>query len=150
MNDVKEYYLDSNLQKIKGELNAWSKEELVELITNKAETDPGFYRLISLKLHNMSTNSCLIKKWNMIQENILHLSYEKHIDDQQEIADIWQLCFEIIRFLDVSSAPYDEMKGILQDILLHGYYGNVGCYDPMYALADCLFNKLDTSGKVAC
>lgn len=150
MNERKEYYLEPHMQKLRSDISTWSKDELIDLIMQKADTDPGFYRLISLKIHNAGTDSILIHKWNTIQENILNLSYEKYIDDQVEISVIWQTCFEIIRFLEYNDVPHAEMKEILQDILMHGYYDHVGCYDPMYALADCLFNKLDTSGKVAC
>ena len=145
MNEKKEYYLEPHMQKLRSDISTWSKDELIDLIMQKADTDSGFYRLISLKIHNAGTDSILIHKWN-----ILNLSYEKYIDDQVEISVIWQTCFEIIRFLEYNDVPHAEMKEILQDILMHGYYDHVGCYDPMYALADCLFNKLDTSGKVAC
>lgn len=150
MTDRREYYIEPYMQKLKNEISTWSKDELIALIMQKADTDAGFYRLISLKIHNAGTDSLLIHKWNAIQENVVYLSYEKYIDNQQEIAEIWNLCYEMIRFLDENSAAYNEMKDILQDILVHGYYDHVGCYDPMHDLADCLFKKLDTSGKVAC
>lgn len=144
-----EYYMEPHIKKLKDDISTWSKDELINLIIAKADTDAGFYRLISLKIHNAGTDSVLIHKWNLIQENILSLSYKKYINDDIEISVIWQTCFEIMRFLECNDAPYGEMRDILQDILVHGYYDHVGCYEPMYALADCLFRKLDTSGKVA-
>ena len=79
MSDRKDYYLEPHMQKLKNDISTWSKDELIELIMQKADTDSGFYRLISLKIHNAGTDSILIHKWNTIQENVLSLSYEKNI-----------------------------------------------------------------------
>ena len=150
MNDREEYYLEPYLKEIKDGIQSWSKEDLINLIVEKADSDHGFLRLIKLRINSGSeATSKLKKRWNLIQENVLSLSYEKYIDDQQEIADIWELCYEIIRFLDENECEYDDLKVILQDILVNEYYDHVGCYDPMEELSKVLFDKLEDKGRVA-
>ena len=64
MNDVKEYYLDFNMQKIKGELNTLSKEELVELITKSNDKEP-----IGIVLNAFSEPFILDKEvWELVEK----------------------------------------------------------------------------------
>jgi len=142
--------MEPYLKEIKDGISDWSKDELINLIVEKADFDHGFLRLIKLRISSNNKDTTeLIRKWNKIKEYVISLSYEKYIDDQQEIADIWETCYEIIRFLDENDAFNVDMKNILEDILVNEYYDHVGCYYPMHELADVLFNKLDEAGIVA-
>lgn len=150
MNDSKEYYLEPYLKEIKDGIQSWSKEALINLIVEKADSDHGFLRLLKLRINSENeATSELKKKWNLIQENVLSLSYEKYIDDQVEIDTIYDACYEMIRFLDKYDCEYADMKAILQDILVNEYYDRVGCYFPMEELSKVLFKKLESMGDVA-
>ncbi|MDO4189894.1 MAG: hypothetical protein Q4D29_12995 [Lachnospiraceae bacterium] len=138
-----EYYYEAHIRKLKEVISTWSKDDLIDLIIMKADSDYGFYRHIALMIKNATTDSVLIHKWNEIQENLISLSYDRYIDDQQEIANIWEICEDIIQFLDENEAEQNEMKDILQDIIEHDYYADVSCDEPMGELAECLSEKLN-------
>lgn len=130
---------------VKEGIEKWSKEELIDLILCKADSDEGFRRLIYSKISNIGTDSLLIHKWNEVQENIISLSYEKYIDDQIEIDLIYESCYEIIRFLDENDASIDEMNMVLKMIRENMYYNEYGLDELMEDLADSLIKKIDAT-----
>jgi len=79
--------------------------------------------------------STLSSSWEQIQELLEQLKFERYIDDQWEIEEIWKICNALIRRGKFEQEEWELRKKILSDVIIHGYYDIYGCYDPMMDLS---------------
>ena len=82
--------------------------------------------------------SVLESSWKQIHELIKSLSYERYIDDQLEIDEIWKICAAIVKYMKDNVEPWELRKIVLNDIIENEYYDYYGCSDPMENLLDVL------------
>jgi len=101
------------------------------------------------KLKTDNQISILNSSWKQIQELIQWLSYERYIDDQVEIEEIWKICEALVRYLKENQESWDIRKQVLQDIIDNGGYDYYGCYDPMTDLLEGLCNTKEEYLKKA-
>ncbi|WP_148258443.1 hypothetical protein [Mahella australiensis] len=87
--------------------------------------------------------SVLAASWKQIGELIDALKYERYIDDQWEIEEIWNICNALSKTNKLGQEDWELRKNILSDIILHDYYNDYGCYDPMFDLSNELCVKAD-------
>ena len=85
-------------------------------------------------------SSILNSSWRQIQELIQWLSYERYIDDQVEIEEIWEICAALVRHLKDNSESWNIRKQVLQDIVDNDGYDYYSCCDPMTDLLEALCN----------
>lgn len=81
--------------------------------------------------------------WKQIGELLDALKYERYIDDQWEIEEIWNICNALLKTNKLEQEDWELRKNILSDIILHDYYNDYGCYDPMFDLSNELCVKAD-------
>ena len=69
--------------------------------------------------------------------------YEKYIDDQWEIEEIWNICEALVKRVKFEDEKWSLRKMILEDIIAHKYYDSYGCGDPMNDLSEklCITNE---------
>ena len=84
--------------------------------------------------------SILNSSWKQIQELIKWLSYERYIDDQVEIDEIWEICAALVRHLKDNSESWNIRKQVLHDIVDNDGYDYYSCCDPMTDLLEVLCN----------
>ena len=77
----------------------------------------------------------LASSWEQIQELLEQLRFERYIDDQWEIGEVWKICEALMRRGKFEQEDWELRKKILSDMIKHNYYNNYGCYDPMLALS---------------
>lgn len=137
--------IDNIPKTLKDEFSSWTKDELMDLIIEKAYADIGFYKTLLLMADSKKPEtSKLMKIWNETEMYIIELSYEKYIDDQLEIELICDCCSLIMDYLDENDVNDGEMAYILCAIIDNGYYDEYGVYDAMKELSDKLKEKLDS------
>lgn len=79
--------------------------------------------------------SVLEASWQQIQELLQILSYQRYIDDQLEISQVWDICAALIKRDKFEEEDWKLRKSILADMINHEYYDCYGCYDPMKDLS---------------
>lgn len=77
--------------------------------------------------------------WNQIRELFQILSYERYIDDQLEIDEVWNICEVLVKRDRFAEEDWKIRKKILKDIVSHEYYDRYGCCDPIQKLAEKLY-----------
>lgn len=87
----------------------------------------------------MDRVSVLRASWKQIGELLRALSYERYIDDQLEIDEIWKICQALVKRGKFEEEDWKIRKEILHEIISHDYYDCYGCYDPMKELAVKLY-----------
>ena len=87
--------------------------------------------------------SVLAASWGQIGELLAALKYERYIDDQWEIKEIWKICNALLKTNKLEQEDWELRKNILSDIIQHDYYNDYGCYDPMFDLSHELCVKAD-------
>ena len=85
--------------------------------------------------------SVLAASWEQIKELYNILRYEKYIDDQWEIEEIWKISEALIKRDKLVEEDWELRKNILSDIIRHDYYNCYGCYDPMFELLEKICTK---------
>lgn len=85
-----------------------------------------------------SSLTYLEEQWMEIRRLMKSLDYEPYIDDQFEIAEIWDICEDLIKSGKIAESSWDIRKAILQEIIQGEYFDEYGVYDPM----EDLFNAL--------
>ncbi len=88
----------------------------------------------SMQQEDFSLTAC----WEQVLEGIRWLSYEKHIDDQQEIEGIRNIAETLIRSEQLKTEDWKVRKRVLEDIIKNRYYDHYGCGDVMLQLAEKL------------
>lgn len=83
--------------------------------------------------------SVLQASWEQICEMINILRYERYIDDQPEIEEIWNICQALVKRNRFGEEEWKIRKNILKDMVEHEYYDYYGCCDPMKELAAKLY-----------
>lgn len=85
--------------------------------------------------------SILASSWEQIKELIEQLRYERYIDDQWEIEEVWKICEYLIKRGKLEQEDWELRKNILNDIIKNDYYNNYSCYDPMFELSEKICSK---------
>ena len=85
--------------------------------------------------------SILASSWEQIKELLEQLRYERYVDDQWEIEEVWKICEALIKRGKLEQEDWKLRKNILSDIIKHDYYDNYGCYDPMLDLSEKICSK---------
>lgn len=83
--------------------------------------------------------SILCASWKQIKELFRTLSYERYIDDQLEIDEVWKICRALIKRGRFEEDDWKLRKEILHDMISNEYYDCYGCYDPIKELAGKLY-----------
>lgn len=83
--------------------------------------------------------SVLEASWKQIGELLHMLSYERYIDDQLEIDEVWNICQALIKRGGFAEEDWKLRKKILREMIAHDYYDCYGCYDPIRELAEKLY-----------
>lgn len=83
--------------------------------------------------------SVLKASWKQIGELLHMLSYERYIDDQLEIDEVWNICRALIKRGRFEEEDWKLRKEILHEMVTHEYYDCYGCYDPIRELAEKLY-----------
>lgn len=83
--------------------------------------------------------SILKASWKQISELLHMLSYERYIDDQLEIDEVWNICQALIKRGRFEEEDWKLRKEILREMVTHDYYDCYGCYDPIRELAEKLY-----------
>ena|GEM_PF-405583 len=85
----------------------------------------------------LKTNASVLEaSWKQIKELLDQLRYERYIDDQWEIEEVWKICNSLIKKGGVEKEDWELRKNILSDIVNNGYYDYYGCYDPLFELSE--------------
>lgn len=90
-------------------------------------------------LEKSMTASVLQASWKQISELLQILRYERYIDDQLEIDEVWNICEALIKRDRFEEEDWRLRKRILEDMVSHGYYECYGCYDPIKDLSKKLY-----------
>lgn len=85
--------------------------------------------------------SVLSASWKQIKELLDVLKYERYVDDQWEVGEIWNICNVLLKTNKLGLEDWELRKNILSDIILHIYYNGYSCYDPMFDLSNELCVK---------
>lgn len=137
--EVKE--MDTELEKFSKERQSW--REKYDLEKKRARSQH-----ILLNIHKKCRNqgeknfnevSVLGASWKQISELFRTLSYERYIDDQLEIDEVWNICQALVKRGKFEEEDWELRKEILHNIISHGYYDCYGCYDPIQELAANLY-----------
>lgn len=83
--------------------------------------------------------SVLKASWNQINELFRMLSYERYIDDQLEIDEVWNICQALIKRNQFEEEDWNLRKKILNEMAANEYYDCYGCYDPIKELSEKLY-----------
>lgn len=86
----------------------------------------------------LEQKSFLWGSWKQIKELLKQLSYERYIDDQYEIEEIWNISEALIKRGRFEEEPWKVKEEILTEIYKNDFYDMYGCYDPMQDLANAL------------
>lgn len=92
-----------------------------------------------IKVEKSGKISVLEASWEQIGELFRALSYERYIDDQIEIEEVWEICEALVRRGGLEEENWEIRKKVLKDMVLHEYYDCYGCYDPVKKLAEKLY-----------
>lgn len=103
---------------------------LIEDLKKMVEEEPKVGNRISI----------LKSSWKQIQELLQWLSYERYIDDQVEIEEIWNICEALVRHLKENQEPWPIRKKVLLNIIQNDNYDYYSCSDPMKDLSEVLCN----------
>ncbi|MGD9566879.1 MAG: hypothetical protein AB7V48_00915 [Sedimentibacter sp.] len=87
--------------------------------------------------------SVLAALWEQIKELFGVLKYERYINDQWQIEEVWKICEALIKMDNFKQEDWELRKSILSDIIKHEYYDCYGCHDPMLSLSNKLCVKAD-------
>ena len=74
--------------------------------------------------------SVLAVSWKQIKELINLLRYERYIDDQWQIDEVWKICEALCRREELQQEPWEVRRKVLSDIMENDYYDYYGCGDP--------------------
>lgn len=85
--------------------------------------------------------STLASTWELIQELLEQLKFERYIDDQWQIEEVWKICEALISRGMFEQEDLELKKEILSDIINHNFYDHYGCYDPMFNFSEKLCTK---------
>lgn len=96
-------------------------------------------RGLQTKIEESGKVSILEASWKQIGELFRVLRYERYIDDQLEIEEVWEICEALVRRGGLEEENWEIRKKVLKDMVSHGYYDCYGCYDPVKELAEKLF-----------
>lgn len=135
--------IDASLAEFSSETQYWQERHLLE---GKRARD----RHLLLDIHKKckkqekeaphpTPDSLLDASWKEIRELLRTLSYERFIDDQLEIDEVWEICQDLIRRGKFEEEDWRIRKKILREMVSHSYYHDYGCYDPVKELADKLY-----------
>lgn len=91
------------------------------------------------KVEKSGKISVLETSWEQIGELFRALSYERYIDDQLEIDEVWEICGALVRRGGLEEEDWEIRKKVLRDMVFHEYYDCYGCYDPVKELAEKLY-----------
>jgi len=121
----------------------WSHEGYVlkKLIEHQNRIVDDLKNLLAEKENDKGQNirkSVLESSWKQIHEIIKSLSYERYIDDQLEIDEIWEICDALVKYMKDNVEPWELRKIVLNDIIENEYYDYYGCSDPMEDLLEVL------------
>lgn len=94
-------------------------------------------------------HSFLRGSWKQIKELLKWLSYEKYIDDQFEIEEIWEISEALIKRGRFGEEPWKVKEEILTEIYQNEFYDRFGCYDPMQDLANAICTTREENLKRA-
>lgn len=83
--------------------------------------------------------SVLRTTWEQIQELLTWLGYERYIDDQVEISEIWEICEALVKHEELQHEKWELRKSILCEMVEKDYYDYFGCDEPMHDLAQKLY-----------
>ena len=64
--------------------------------------------------------SVLRTTWEQIQELLTWLRYEKYIDDQIEISEIWEICEALVKHEELQYEKWELKKSILSEMIENG------------------------------
>lgn len=139
--EIKE--IDTRLRNISGENHSWRekyafekerarKQHLLLDIRKKCKKQEG-------EADRQDKVSVLKASWGQIGELLRILSYERYIDDQLEIDEVWNICRALIKRGRFEEEDWKLRKKILREMITHDYYDCYGCYDPIKELAEKLY-----------
>lgn len=74
--------------------------------------------------------SVLDASWKQIKDLIASLRYERYIDDQWQIDEVWKICEVLCKQESLPQEPWEVRQKVLMDILENDYYDYYGCGNP--------------------
>ncbi len=134
---------DAELKECSGDSRLWRKQ-----YTFKKRKARSQHLLLDIrkkcreqeKKAEMPDNVSVLKaSWKQIGELLQTLSYERYIDDQLEIDEVWDICQALIKRGKFEEEDWRLRKEILCEIIAHDYYDCYGCYDPIKELSEKLY-----------
>lgn len=135
--------IDGRLQRLSGEMEHWRERHQLE---EKRARKQHLLLDIRKKCKKAEREeeapnqvSVLAASWKQIKELFRTLSYERYIDDQLEIDEVWNISQALIKRDRFKEEDWKIRKEILREIIAHGYYDCYGCYDPIEELAKKLY-----------
>jgi len=79
--------------------------------------------------------SALSSSWELLQELLDQLRFERYADDQWEIEEIRKICEALLKRGKFEQEDWGLRKKILSDMIKHDYYKSYGYYEPMLELS---------------
>ncbi len=139
--EIKE--IDASLKEFSEERQHWRKKSALEKKRARKQHLLLDIRKKCRKQEKEAENpdkvSVLCASWKQIRELLQALNYERYIDDQLEIDEVWKICQALIKSGKFEEDDWKLRKEILHEMISHGYYDSYGCYDPIKELAEKLY-----------
>lgn len=140
-NEIKE--IDINLTEIPEERQYWRERYALEEKRARKQHLLLDIRKKCKKQENETQKqdkaSVLNASWKQIGELLRALSYERYIDDQLEIDEVWRISEALIKRGRFEEEDWKLRKEILREVISNDYYDRYGCYDPIKELAEKLY-----------
>ncbi len=135
--------MDEVLKECSRDSRSWQKQYIIKKLKARSE-----HLLLDIrkkcreqeKKAEMSNKVSVLKaSWKQIDELFCILSYERYIDDQLEIDEVWNICQALIKRGKFEEEDWKLRKKILSEMIAHDYYDCYGCYDPIKELSEKLY-----------
>ena len=119
----------------------WGEYRVLERIRHINELIEYFDKIG--KTEKELENSFLRGTWCQISDLITELKQIPNVDDQIEIAEIWNIVEALIKRGCFDQEPWEIKESILKEIYENDYYDYCGIYDPMCDLAEAICSTKD-------
>lgn len=134
--------LEREIEILKSESDSWSREGYRKRLQRQRKEEI----LSDIRIKCIKNNSSAVDFasmtfmacWQSIIERIRWLSYERYIDDQLEIDEIYEICEAQLQSGRLGQESWENRRSVLKDIIKNDYFDKYGCSDIMEKLADQL------------
>ncbi|MBQ9289072.1 MAG: hypothetical protein IJ210_03060 [Clostridia bacterium] len=109
--------------------------EIVEYMTLEEKEKLLKHLQLVIEYEKHAPNQSFLEEaWEEIERQMYDLSYERYIDDQVQIDEIWKICGQLVQSGKLKDEPWDLRKRILAEIIEGQFFAHYGVYDPMEEL----------------